>query len=95
MTSDVHTGPLQPAAPDAEHHAGPLPKAAHAHKRSWREDRWKRRQRRRFSEELLGWILVPVIIVGSVWAVRAGLAAFGTTPTALIDGIKTVVSGKS
>lgn len=97
MTSDVHTGPLVQAAPTAELHQGPLEPTVHPQKvkRSWREQRWERRRRRRMTEEVLAWILVPIIIVACVWAVKAGLAAFGTTPTALIEGIKTAISSRS
>jgi hypothetical protein len=97
MTSDVHTGPLPKADINGEHHAGPLKPAAHPQKakRSWREQRWERRRKRRVAEEVLGWILVPVILIAGFWAVKAGLGAFGTTPTALIEGIKTAVSSRS
>jgi hypothetical protein len=30
---------------------------------SWREKRWERRRKRKFAEEILGWILVPFILV--------------------------------
>ena len=97
MTSDVHTGPLTPAQPTAELHAGPLAPATRRSKdkKSWREQRWERRRRRRFGEEVLAWVLVPVILIGGFWAVKASLAALGTTPTALIEGIKAVVSSRS
>jgi hypothetical protein len=62
-------------------------------KLSWREKRWQRRRRRRLFEEILGWILVPVICVALYWGVRAGLNAAGTSPTAVIQAIKTLVSG--
>ena len=101
MTSDVHVaGPLPQAAPDDEHHAGPLKKGTRAarpprQKRTWSEDRWRRRKRRHVFEEVLGWILVPIIVVAVIWGVRGGLAAFGTSPTALVTGIKQAISGKS
>ena len=97
MTSDVHTGPLTPAQPTAELHAGPLAPATKVakEKKSWREQRWERRRRRRFGEEVLAWILVPMILLGGFWAVKASLAALGTTPTGLIEGIKNAVSSKS
>jgi hypothetical protein len=65
------------------------------HKKSWREQRWERRRRRRVFEEILGWIFVPIIVLSAYWAVKAGLAAFGTTPTALIEGIKAVIASRS
>ena len=97
MTSDIHTGPLPQAAADNEHHAGPLKKAERQarEKRSWSEERWRRRKRRRVFEEVLGWILVPIIVVAVVWGVRGSLAAFGTTPSALYLGIKQAISGRS
>ena len=97
MTSDVHPGPLPQASPDDEHHAGPLKPVAGPQKvkRSLQEKRWERRRRRRFVEEILGWILVPIIIVACFWAVKATLAAFGTTPSALIDGVKAVIGSKA
>ena len=93
MTGDIHTGPLQ-ASGSEEHQAGPLPKATHSYRvrKSWRERRWERRRRRRFTEEVLGWVLVPVILVTGFWAVKAGLNALGTSPTQLIQGIRTAVS---
>ena len=88
MTSDVGERPLEsepaPATP-----APPAP----ARKLTWREKRWQRRRRRRLFEEILGWILVPVICVALYWSVRAGLNAAGTSPTAVIQAIKTLVSG--
>ena len=91
MTSDVGERPLEPEpAPAARAPAAP---PAPAHKLSWPEKRWQRRRRRRLFEEILGWILVPVICVALYWGVRAGLNAAGTSPTAVIQAIKTLVSG--
>ncbi|HKG82921.1 MAG TPA: hypothetical protein VKB16_07155 [Beijerinckiaceae bacterium] len=91
MTSDVGERPLEPEpAPAARAPAAP---PAPARKLSWREKRWQRRRRRRLFEEILGWILVPVICVALYWGVRAGLNAAGTSPTAVIQAIKTLVSG--
>lgn len=93
--SDIQAGPLQEASPEDEHRAGPLPKAAVAQrvKKSWREKRWERRRRRRFVEEILGWILVPTIVIACVWAANAMLTAMGTDFTSLVQGIKTALSG--
>lgn len=100
--SDIQAGPLKEASPDDEHRAGPLPQSEAApaqratpqrYKKTWREKRWERRRRRRWFEEILGWILVPVIVIVCVWAVSAGLAALGTDLSSLIQGIKTVLSG--
>ena len=93
--SDIQAGPLKESSPDDEHRAGPLPKAAapQRHKKTWREKRWERRRRRRFTEEVLGWILVPLILIACYWAAKAGLNAMGTDLTSLIQGIKTAISG--
>lgn len=91
-----HAGPLAQAGPDGDHQAGPLPKAPVArpqrYRKGWREKRWERRRRRRFTEEVLGWVLVPVILLSGFWAVRAGLGALGTNFTDLIKGIRTALS---
>ena len=87
MTSDVGERPL-------ESEPAPAPPAP-ARKLTWREKRWQRRRRRRLFEEILGWILVPVICVALYWGVRAGLNAAGTSPTAVIQAIKTLISGGS
>jgi len=55
-----------------------------------KERRWERRRRRHFYEEILGWILVPTILVALYFAGMGLLDLFGTTPEALIDGIKTI-----
>ena len=83
MTTEIHEGPLQVQPSEAPA------------KLSWREKRWQRRRRRRLFEEILGWILVPVICVALYWGVRAGLNAAGTSPTAVIQAIKTLISGGS
>ena len=82
MTSEVQEGPLQ---------AAEAPRVP-ARRKSWRERRWERRRRRRVFEEILGWVLVPVIVFGTYWAVDAGLGALGTSPAALIQGIQTIIS---
>ena len=71
---------------------GPLERtpAVPAPRKTWREQRWERRRRRRFHEELLGWILVPLIVLGCYWVVDATLGALGTSPGALIQGIQTI-----
>ena len=90
----IEPGPLPQAAPDDEHHPGPLPKTSHPQRvrKSWREKRWERRRRRRFSEEVLGWVLVPTILIAGFWAAKAGLNALGTSPTQLVQGIRAAVS---
>jgi len=78
--TDIQDGPLQPVS------------AASARRKSWREQRWERRRRRRLYEELLGWILVPLILIGCYWAVDATLGAMGTSPAALIQGIQMIIA---
>jgi len=58
---------------------------------TWREKRWERRRRRRFAEEVLGWILVPLILVGGYWLITAILGALGTSPGAILEGIEAVI----
>jgi hypothetical protein len=92
MTGEAEARPLEPAPAEA----APAPRAAApqpVQKLTWREKRWRRRRRRRMFEEILGWILVPVICVALYWGVRAGLNAAGTSPSAVIQAIKTLVSG--
>lgn len=95
--SDIQAGPLKESSPDDEHRAGPLPQAKPVPpqrvRKSWREKRWERRRRRRFFEEVLAWILVPVILIAVYWGVKAGLNAMGTDFTSLVQGIKTAISG--
>ena len=86
MTGDLPEGALPPAS------APPRP-ASPARKLTWREKRWLRRRRRRVFEEVLGWIFVPLILIGSYWLLSTVLNAMGTSPRALVDGVKTVVQG--
>ena len=79
-----------------EPNAQPTPAQARARaKKTWREQRWERRRKRRFTEEVLGWILVPIIVLSGYWAVKSGLNALGTSPTVLIQNIKTAISSRS
>jgi hypothetical protein len=41
-------------------------------------------------EEVLGWILVPVILIALYWAIKAGLSALGTSPSAVIQALRTL-----
>ena len=84
MTSETEPHPVEPA---------PAPAPASAQNLTWREKRWQRRRRRKMFEEILGWILVPIILVGGYWAVVAGLNAAGTSPSALIAGIRQLMTG--
>ncbi len=54
---------------------------------SWRERRWERRRKRRMAEEILGWILVPIILLGGYGLLVAALGALGTSPGAVIEGL--------
>ena len=78
---EIHEGPLAPVvvAPAAKQ---PL---------TGREQRWRRRRRRKIGEEVLGWILVPLIVLGGWWLVNTVLTAMGTTPAAVIDQAKQAV----
>ena len=78
MTGEIHEGPLAPT---------PTPQVQ---KLTWREKRWERRRKRRMFEEVLGWILVPVILIALYWAVKAGLSALGTSPSAVIQALRTL-----
>lgn len=82
MSSEIHEGPLEPAAEPR-----PSPKL------SWREKRWERRRRRRRTEELLGWIFVPLIVLACYWLVVTILDGLGTSPSAIVAGIRQVLSG--
>ena len=83
MTSDVQQGPLEttPAL------------TAPAAKKTWREQRWERRRRRMWFEEMMGWILVPIILFSIYWIVDGFLAALGTSPSAIVAGIDAMLAG--
>jgi hypothetical protein len=80
MTTELHEGPLE-AAP-----------AIVPIKLSWREQRRNRRRRRVWFEEILGWVLVPVIVIGTYWLVEGMLAAVGTSFTAIFHGLSEITS---
>ncbi len=81
MTTEIHEGPLQ-ASRTLDAPAKP----------SWREKRYQRRRRRVWLEEILGWILVPVIILGCYWFLEVGLSALGTSPAAIMEGIEAIIA---
>ncbi|MBB4042155.1 hypothetical protein GGR34_003840 [Microvirga flocculans] len=81
MTTDIHEGPL----PASHHQQAPA-------KLSWREKRYQRRRRRIWFEEILGWILVPVILFGCYWLLDVGLNALGTSPQAIMEGIEAIIA---
>ena len=55
-----------------------------------REARRKRRTARRRYEEMLAWVLVPVILLGIVWGITSTLDYFGTTPGQVWDQLQQV-----
>jgi len=79
MTTELHEAPVE-----ATRIIEPPPRL------SWREKRERRRRRRVWLEEVLGWILVPAIVFGFYWLLNVGLAAVGTSPAAILDGIKAI-----
>ena len=81
MISDVQQGSLESA-----------PALTAPRKKTWREQRWERRRRRIWFEEALSWILVPIIFVSAYWAIDMGLAALGTSPTAIRNGISAILA---
>lgn len=84
MTADFRNAPL-PSAPA---------QAAAAQKLSWREKRWQRRRRRRFVEEVTGWLLVPVILLGAYWIVNTILEGLGTSLPAIVQGVQTIIASQ-
>ena len=95
--SDISAPPIDRPAPVLDGGIGSDEAAVRVRRarKSWREQRWERRRRRRFGEEVLGWILVPIILVAGYWSVKAGLNALGTSPTALYQQIRALSSSKS
>ena len=81
MTTEVQEGPLEAA-----------PAIAAPAKKSWRDKRWERRRRRIWLEEALAWVLVPVILIGCYYLVDGVLSALGTSPAAIIEGLRTITS---
>ena len=82
MTTETHEGPLQASRTlDAP-----------AAKLSWREKRYQRRRRRVWFEEILAWILVPIIVLSCYWVLVVGLNALGTSPAAIMEGIEAIIA---
>jgi hypothetical protein len=73
-------------SPAYEPAAAPLPR------KGWREQRAERRRRRVWLEEVLAWILVPVIVIGAWWFVDTVLTALGTSPSAIVNGLSAITS---
>lgn len=57
-----------------------------------KERRWERRRKRYFYEEILGWILVPIIIVAIYFFALWVLELSGISPDVLVEGIQTIWS---
>ena len=55
-----------------------------------KEKRWQRRRRRHVVEEIIGWIVVPIILVALYFALIGGLALFGLTLDDLMDGLRMI-----
>lgn len=83
--NDLHEGPLTPV----EQH----PRAstiAPPQKLTRREERRRRRKRRRRGEEILAWVLVPLIVVGIYFGVTKTLDFLGTSPGQIWDQLMQV-----
>lgn len=81
MTEDLREGPLPTVA-----HTAPAQKQ----KPSSRELRRQRRRRRRRGEEILAWVLVPLICFGIYWSITAGFEFMGTSPGQVWDQLMQV-----
>lgn len=79
--NEVHEGPLTPVSHPAV--APPKPMTR-------REERRRRRTRRRRGEEVLAWVLVPLICFGIYWGITAGLDFLGTSPGQVWDQLMQV-----
>ncbi|GJE59318.1 hypothetical protein [Methylobacterium trifolii] len=79
MNDELHEGPLTPVT-----HAPPPQKL------TAREQRRRRRQRRRRGEEVLAWVLVPLICFGIYWGITAGFEFMGTSPGQVWDQLMQV-----
>ena len=78
--NDLHEGPLTPVSTVQ---SAPVTLTR-------REERRLRRKRRRRGEEILGWILVPVIVFGIYWGVSASFEFLGTSPGQVWDQLMQV-----
>lgn len=85
----------QAAMPPAYEHADPLAEPRRRQPRkpqklTAKERRWQRRRRRHVTEEVLGWIFVPIILVALYFSLIGGLALFGMTMDDLMDGLRVI-----
>lgn len=85
MMSELHEGPLTPVA---QNHNSPA--LAPPQKPTRREERRRRRTRRRRGEEILAWVLVPLIVVGIYFGITATLDFLGTSPGQVWDQLMQV-----
>jgi hypothetical protein len=87
MTDDLREG-----ARDGfrEEPLAPVVRPAPPKKPTAREQRRRRRQRRRRGEELLAWVLVPLICFGIYWGINAGFEFLGTSPGQVWDQLMQV-----
>lgn len=81
--SELQQGPLTPVSREQAVHAPP-PRLTR------REERRRRRRARKRGEEILAWILVPVIVLGIYWGITAGLDLLGTSPGQVWDQLMQV-----
>ncbi|GJD33776.1 hypothetical protein [Methylobacterium aerolatum] len=81
MTEDWREGPLNPV---------PLAPQAQPQKPTGRELRRQRRRRRRRAEEILAWVLVPLICLGIYWGIAAGFEFMGSSPGQVWDQLMQV-----
>ncbi len=87
MMSDTQEHSL---APVGDQPPAPKPRITPKPKLTGREARRKRRKARRRGEEILGWILVPLIILALWWAGNQVFEFFGTTPGTVWDQLMQV-----
>ena len=76
MTEDWREGPLNPVT---------LAPPVQPQKPSGKELRRQRRRRRRRGEEILAWVLVPLICFGIYWSITAVFDFMGTSPGQVWD----------
>ena len=89
--SELHEGPLLPVDQPTAAPARPKPVTR-------REERRRRRTRRRRGEEILAWVLVPLICLGIYWGINAGFEFMGTSPGQVWDQlmqVKTMMEKRS
>lgn len=87
----TETAPVASAREYADPLAQPRPRQPRKpQKLTAKERRWQRRRRRHVAEEILGWILVPIILVALYYALIGGLALFGMTMDDLMDGLRVI-----